>query len=173
MKNLLGLFFFVMPFVFSQSNPTSDIPDNLLGSWIIEQSGEGQVPSQIFRWKFSKIDSKKGECEFHWLFKRQEDKDYIAVAILVSDFSVNESEISTNLTKVGSMQKEPMKMEFYNEVKWHFPGDSLFEKTDNKQSTFSYEIENNMFIVKEDYNKDGDFDDEGETRKYLKEEIAY
>ena len=175
MKHFLVVtFWFCMTlFLFSQNDDGNDIPDDLMGNWVIEQPGEGEIPSQIFRWKFSKTNSKTGECEFHWLFKRQEDKNFITVGILVSDFSVNNNEISTKLTKVGSMQKEPMKMSFYDEVKWYYPGDSLFEKTDSKESTFQYEIKDNKFIVLEDHNNDGDYEDEGEFQKYSKEEKAH
>ena len=87
--------FFVTSFLFSQNEKTvkENIPDNLQGSWVIEMPGEGQVPSQIFRWKFSKIETNNGECEFHWLFKRQEDPDFITVAVAIYDFYIDESKI--------------------------------------------------------------------------------
>ena len=95
------LLIFITPLLFSQNEVTEKeiIPDNLLGSWVIEQPGEGQVPSQIFRWKFNKKTQKQGECEFYWMFKRQEDKEYITVAVAVYDFHVVASKIYGKMTK--------------------------------------------------------------------------
>ncbi len=147
-----------------------EIPDQLIGSWVMDQPGEGQIPSQILRWEFKKTSSNNGECEFYWLFKRQDDLKYITVAVLVSDFTVVNNTIRTSLTKVGSMQKEPMKMEFYDEVKWHYPGDSFFEMKDNKEGILSFKIKDNVLTFYEDHNKDGDYEDEGEVQKYFREE---
>ena len=85
---LIILLFFITPLLFSQSEniEIEKIPDQLIGSCVIDQPGEGQIPSQIFRWKFKKTTSNKGECEFHWLFKRQEDPEYITVGVAVYDF---------------------------------------------------------------------------------------
>jgi len=170
-KLIISLFF-ITPLLFSQSEniEIEKIPEQLIGSWVLDQPGEGQIPSQIFRWKFKKITSNEGECEFHWLFKRQEDPEYIAVGILVSDFSVVDNTIRTSLTKVGSMQKKPMKMEFYDQVKWYYSGDSLFEMTDDKKGVFLFEIKEDVLIIFEDNNKDGDYEDDREVTKYIREE---
>ena len=63
-------------------------------------------------------------------------------------------------------------MAFYDEVKWYYPGDSLYEMTDNKESTFLFDIKDNMFIIFEDHNNDGDYEDEDESQKYIREEKA-
>jgi len=161
--------FFVTPLLFSQNKISqNEIPDALLGSWVINQKGEGQIPSQIMRWKFSKTSSTEGESEFYWLFKRQEDKEFITVAVIVGSLQVKNDEFYSTMKKVGSMQKEPMVLEFYDTVKWYFPGDSLFEKTP-KESSYHFEIKEDALILSMDYNKDGDFDDQGETQQYTKE----
>jgi hypothetical protein len=166
---LVIVLFFVTPLLFSQNeNSQNVIPDELLGSWVFNQKGEGQTPSQIMRWKFSKINSTEGETEFYWLFKRQEDKDFITVAVMVGSLQVKNDEFYSTIKKVGSMQKEPMVMEFYDTVKWYFPGDSLFEKTP-KESSYHFEIKEDALILSTDYNKDGDFNDQGEIQQYTKE----
>ena len=172
MNNLMVLLicFFITPLLFSQNEEAvyDEIPENLIGSWVIEELGEGQIPSQIFRWKFSKLTQKTCESEFHWLFKRQEDSDYITVAVLVSDLHVKGDKFFTKTKKAGSMQKEPGKMEFYGVIKWHLPGDDLFEKYPKEGSNL-FKIKGDVLILQEDHNGDGDFEDEGETQKYMKE----
>ena len=165
------LLIFITPLLFSQNEVTEKeiIPDNLLGSWVIEQPGEGQVPSQIFRWKFNKKTQKQGECEFYWMFKRQEDKEYITVAVAVYDFHVVASKIYGKMTKAGSQQKQAMVMEFYDEVKWYNPGDEFYDKFGMKEINTEFVIKNNLLNLLEDNNGDGDYDDEGESQSYAKE----
>jgi len=168
---VLCMTFFVTSFLFSQNEKTVKevIPDNLQGSWVIEMLGEGQRPSEIFRWKFSKIEINNGECEFHWLFKRQEDQDFITVGVAVYDFYIDAGKIQGKMTKAGSQQIKPMVMEFYDETKWYYPGDEFFENFGMKEIGAEFELKNNLLILKEDNNGDGDYDDEGETQSYSKE----
>ncbi len=146
--------FLLTTLLFSQSK-TDDlekIPDQLTGTWEIDLPGEGEIPSQIFRWVFNKTTGNNGESEFHWLFKRKEDPKYITVGVFVSDFSVQGNAIRTSLKKVGSMQKELMQMEFYDEVKWHYPGDDLFTKSPQK-GFYQFEIKENILLLKEGNNE--------------------
>lgn len=161
-KLIIPLFFFVT-LLFSQ-NKTKDfeqIPEQLIGTWEINLPGEGEIPSQIYRWIFNKITNNKGESEFHWLFKRQEDLKYITVGVFVSDFFVEDNTFKTSLKKVGSMQKELMKMEFYDEVKWHYPGDELFAKSP-QNGFYTFEVNEGELMLKEGNN--------GEVQKYSKVE---
>lgn len=169
---LIILLFFITPLLFSQSEniDIEKIPDQLIGSWVIDQPGEGQIPSQIFRWKFKKTTSNKGECEFHWLFKRQEDPEYITVGVAVYDFYIIGNRIKGEITKAGSQQKQAMVMEFYDEIKWYLPGDEYYEKFGMKEINSEYEIKENVLILFEDNNKDGDYEEDGEVQKYLREE---
>ena len=167
---------FVTSFLHSQdNNPNKEvIPDSLIGTWMIDApgqflEGQGEVPSQIFKWKFSKMEAKKGAGEFHWLFKRQEDKDFITVFVAVYDFYIEEGKIHGNMVKGGSQQKEAMVMEFYDEIKWSYPGDERFKKFGNKKIKPAFEINSDFLFLLEDHNGDGDFEDEGERQKYTKE----
>ena len=146
-------FFLLSTLLFSQ-NETRDlekIPDQLFGTWELNLPGEGEIPSQIFRWIFKKRIEDKGESEFHWLFKRKEDLKYITVAVLVSDFFVDANTIRTRLIKAGSMQKELMQMDFYNEVKWYYPGDPMFSKF-HQEEFYIFEIKENALFLKEENN---------------------
>lgn len=142
--------FFLTALLFSQSN-TKDlekIPDQLLGSWELNLPGEGEIPSQIFKWVFKKTIEDKAESEFHWLFKRKEDLKYITVAVLVSDFYVESNTIRTSLIKAGSMQKELVQMDFYDEVKWYYPGDPMFGKF-HQEEFLIFEIKENALFLKD------------------------
>jgi len=152
--------FLLTTLLFSQSETRNldNIPDLLIGTWEIDLPGKGEIPSQIFKWVFNKITDYKGESEFHWLFKRKEDLKYITVGVFVSDFSVEGNTIRTSLKKVGSMQKELMQMEFYDEVKWHYPVDSMFSKSP-QEGYYTFEIKENVLLLKEG--------DNGEVKKYL------
>lgn len=155
--------FLLTTLLFSQSK-TKDlekISDQLIGTWEIDLPGEGEIPSQIFRWVFNKSTEDKGESEFHWLFKRKEDLKYITVGVFISDFSVEGSTLRTSLKKVGSMQKELGKMDFYDEVKWHYPGDALFSKSP-QEGYYTFEITENVLLLKEGNN--------GEVQKYSRVE---
>jgi len=155
--------FLLTTLLFSQSK-TKDlekIPDQLLGTWELDLPGEGQIPSQIFRWVFKKTIEDKGESEFHWLFKRKEDLKYITVAVLVSDFFVDGNSFRTSLIKAGSMQKEQMQMEFYDEVKWYYPGDPMFGKF-HQEEFYTFEIKENALFLKEGNN--------GEVQEYTRVE---
>ena len=166
---ILLLFLIISVFVYGQNeNNQTKIPNDLIGSWVIMQKREGQVPSQIFRWIFTNSEMNKGESEFHWLFKRLEDKDFITVAALVGKLNVKNDKFFSTTTKVGTMQKEPMVMEFYETVKWYFPGDPMFEKFPKEESRY-FEIIGDVLKLKQDNNLDGDFNDEGEVQEYMRE----
>lgn len=166
---ILLLFLIISVFVYGQNeNNQTEIPDDLIGSWVIMQKGEGQVPSQIFRWIFTNSEMNKAKSEFHWLFKRLEDKDFITVAALVGILTVKNNKFFSTTTKVGTMQKEPMVMEFYETVKWYFPGDPMFEKFPKEESHY-FEIIGDVLKLKQDNNLDGDFNDEGEVQEYMRE----
>ncbi|WP_370480324.1 hypothetical protein [Tamlana flava] len=155
--------FLLATLLFSQSETKNieKIPDELIGKWEIDLPGEGEIPSQIFRWIFKKTIEDKGESEFHWLFKRKEDLKYITVAVMVSDFSVEGNIIRTSLIKAGSMQKELMQMDFYDEVKWYYPGDSMFIKF-HQEEFYIFEIKENVLLLKEG--------NDGELQKYSRVE---
>jgi len=166
---ILLLFLIISAFSYGQNeNDQTEIPNDLIGSWVIIQKGEGQVPSQIFRWIFTNSEIKQGISEFHWLFKRLEDKDFITVAAIVGNLTVKNNKFFSTSTKVGSMQKEPMVMEFYETVKWYFPGDPMFEKFP-KEESYYFEIIGDVLKLKQDNNQDGDFTDEGEVQEYMRE----
>ncbi|WP_242086491.1 hypothetical protein [Aestuariivivens sediminis] len=154
MKTTLIIPLFLLTTVLFSQNKTDaheKIPDQLLGTWELDLPGEGDIPSQIFRWVFNKTTDNTGESEFHWLFKRKKDPKYITVGVFVSDFNVQGNAIGTRLKKVGSMQKELMQMEFYDEVKWHYPGDDLFTKSPQK-GFYIFEIKENLLLLKEGNN---------------------
>ncbi len=164
MKTTLIIPLFLLTTLLFSQNKTDDlekIPDQLTGTWEIVLPGEGEIPSQIFRWVFNKTSGNNGESEFHWLFKRKEDPKYITVAVLVSDFFVDGNTIRTSLIKAGSMQKELMKMEFYDEVKWYYPGDPMFGKF-HQEEFYIFEIKENALLLKEGNND--------EVQKYSKVE---
>lgn len=150
-------FFLISTLLLSQSETKNieKIPDELIGKWEIDLPGEGDIPSQIFRWVFNKTSGDIGESEFHWLFKRKEDLKYITVAVMVSDFFVEGNTIKTSLIKAGSMQKELMQMDFYDEVKWYYPGDPMFSKF-HQAEFYIYEIKENVLFLKE--GNDGQFE---------------
>jgi len=153
--------FLLTTLMFSQSEikDLEKIPDHLIGTWELDLPGEGEIPSQIFRWVFNKKSGDKGESEFHWLFKRKEDLKYITVAVMVSDFFVEGNTITTSLIKAGSMQKEAMQMDFYDEVKWYYPGDPMFGKF-HQGEDYIFEIKENALFLKEG--------NEGKFEKYVR-----
>ena len=163
MKTTLIIPLFLLTTVLFSQNKTDaheKIPEQLNGTWEIDLPGEGDIPSQIFRWVFKKTTEEMGESEFHWLFKRKEDPKYITVGVFVSDF-VDGNTIRTSLIKAGSMQKELMKMEFYDEVKWYYPGDPMFGKF-HQEEFYIFEIKENALLLKEGNND--------EVQKYSKVE---
>ena len=147
----------------------TEIPDDLFGSWKIEQIGEGEIPSQIFRRVYKKTNKNEGVTEFQWLFKRAEDRDYLAVGVSVGNFTIQGDIVTVINTKFGSQQAEPMSDVFYDTIKWYYPGDLNYEKSPKKE-VYSVELKGNILIVKTDNNGDGDYDDEYEVDEYMKEE---
>lgn len=155
----------MLPFL----NGQGIIPDDIVGTWAIHMEGEGEVPSQIFRYSFSKESEKTGTCTFYWLFKRATDKEFIVVAATAGDLNIEGDKFTSILQKAGTMQKEPMKMDFYNEVRWFTQGDDMFEKFP-KEEVKLFKVEGDKLILRWDYNGDGDFEDEGEHDVFEREQ---
>ena len=153
---------------FSQEiNLKSEIPDNLIGTWVMEIKGEGEIPSQMMKYVFRNDDSDGNVCEFHWLFKRSPDKEYITVGVEYGYLKVGSKIFQSKTFKAGSQQVQPMEMKFDDTIKWYYPGDDRYEQFPKGQ-TARYEIQGNKLIIKNDDNGDGDYDDEGELQVYIK-----
>ncbi|WP_340114286.1 hypothetical protein [Maribellus mangrovi] len=162
MKSLVILLLLITSALHAQNN----IPEEMAGTWELKVPGEGEVPSQIFQWIFYSNDSGENIAEFHWLFKRIEDLDYLTVFAVKGNLVVDHNVFTLSTFTTGSQQIGG-KLEFYEEIKWFTEGDPKFDRYPKHESHF-FEIEANKLKVQDDFNGDGDFDDQEETTIYTK-----
>ncbi len=162
MKHLIILFLLIIPTIHFQN----EIPHDLAGTWELKVPGEGEIPSQIFKWIFYTNESGNDIAEFHWLFKRTDDKAYISVFVVKGNLMVNHKVFTLSTFTTGSQQVDA-KLEFYEEIKWYSEGDPKFDRYP-KQESHNFLVEGNKLKVQDDINGDGDFDDKEETTIYTK-----
>lgn len=162
MKLLVILFLLITPILHFQTT----IPEELAGTWELKVPGEGEIPSQIFKWIFYTNDLGNDIAEFHWLFKRTVDKAFISVFVVKGNLIV-ENDVFTLSTFMTGSQQVDSKLEFYEEIKWFSEGDPKFDRYPKQESHY-FLIEGNKLKVQDDFNGDGDFDDEEATTIYTK-----
>ena len=162
MKLVVILFLLITPTLHSQTT----IPEELAGTWELKTPGEGEIPSQIFKWIFCTSEAGNDIAEFHWLLKRIEDKAYITVFVVKGNLTVDHNIFTLSAFTTGSQQVNE-KLEFYEEIKWFSEGDPKFDRYPKQESHY-FLIEGDKLKVQDDFNGDGDFDDKEETTIYTK-----
>lgn len=157
---------FILLLITSTLHAQNNIPEEMAGTWQLNLPGEAEIPSQIFKWVFYTNESGNDIAEFHWLFKRIEDKDYITVFVVKGNLVVTQDVFTLSTFSTGSQQVDG-KLEFYEEIKWFSEGNPKFDRYPKKESHF-FDIEANKLKVQDDLNNDGDFDDKDESTIYTK-----
>lgn len=147
---------------------TYDIPDDLLGSWTADKPAHvDMVPLEYLRRVFVKSNTENGTYEFYWI-GNMPGFGWVVVAAEKGNFTVNPSKIFMTPTEFGSEQITPGVMEFYDTTHWYFPGDPMFDMFDYLPE-YEFEIQTDTLIWRGDGNADGDYLDEGEVIKYIRE----
>jgi hypothetical protein len=159
------LFLFIVSISFSCNNKNDAFPDDLEGDWVYITEGDGEIPTQSLTYVFKKSDESTGEFEFIWSFKINNEGEFVTIAAIAGTMLVDSAGIHTTTQKAGSQQDEPLSDTFNDEITWYSPGDPMYEKFP-KEAHYGFEFEDDLLVLKEDFNRDGDSDDRGEHTKY-------
>jgi hypothetical protein len=144
------------------------VPEKLLGSWKLEMPGEGEgVPDQLFRRKFFKGGNDNGRYEIYWIATLPEYGPTV-MAGEKGELSVILDTIFMTPTAFGSQQMGPMADDYYDTTRWYYPGDSLFDMFRNDPYGLFY-IEGDTLFWKKDLNNDGQFLDQNEVTRFVRE----
>jgi len=153
----------------AQQETQRDSYKELIGTWVNEQKGEGEIPSQILKYVFGISESGEWFSEFYWMVKRTQDNEYITVAAVIGSLSIEQNVLKLKTTKAGSQLGANGYQDIYKEIKWFANDDVRFSMVP-QQSEYYFQINGNLLEMKSDDNQDGDYDDEGETTVFTKKE---
>jgi hypothetical protein len=144
------------------------LPEELLGSWKLEMPGmEEGVPDQLFRRIFHRGETGSGLYEMYWIASLP-DIGPTVMACEKGDLLINADTIFMTSTAFGSEQKGPQSDEFYDTIRWYYPGDSMFNMFRNDPYGL-FAIEGDTLFWKLDMNNDGKFIDQNEITRFLRE----
>lgn len=144
------------------------LPEVLLGSWKLEMPGDAEgVPDQLFRRMFYRGESGSGKYEIYWIATLP-DFGPTVMAGEKGNLAVNDDTIFMTSTAFGSEQMGPMSDNFYDTIKWYYPGDSLFDLFKNDPYGL-FHIDGDTLFWKKDLNNDGKFEDENEVTRFYRE----
>lgn len=162
MKAISIFLIFLPSVVFCQvktSVSDNNIPEDLLGTWTYEIQGEGETPSQLFKYTFREDGSNGGIYEYQTLVKWPQFNEYIAVDIMEGQVQVTDDVLTTSLIRVGQQQGDT--------IQWYYPGSLMYENTP-KEEHYSFKLRSKKLILMKDENADGDYKDEEETMEYFR-----
>lgn len=158
-------YFLIFAFLFSISCDMKNVEnysDELSGEWLLEFKREGEVPGQLFIWKFKPLSKTSGEYEFYWKADYPIKGSFVVITGEKGTYRIDHNVLFPTPKKFGSQQAEPLSEVFYDTIIWYGPGDpefELFQATDS----VGISIEENNLILKMDNNADGDWLDEDEV----------
>ena len=106
-----------------QDSNLNIIPEELVGSWILDINNEEKGVHLIFTRSFTKSDAEHGKYSYYWMIDHP-DFGLIIVSAEKGDYTVNPTTVFMTPTEFGSEQiLSEGGMNFYDTTKWYFPGD--------------------------------------------------
>lgn len=138
------------------------------GEWVLKYKREGEVPGQIFSWKFVPENRQSGNYEFYWKADYPVKGKFVVITGEKGTYRIKDDILFPVTKNFGSQQAEPMSDIFYDSVKWYSPGDpqfELFQATDS----IGFNLKGDVLLLKIDNNGDGDWEDDDEITEFSRQ----
>jgi hypothetical protein len=145
---------FVLIITSCNSGNNKNLKNDLSGEWVLEFKRDGEIPGQLFIWKFEPDNNKSGEYEFYWKADYPVKGDFVVITGEKGKYTIENNILYPLVKTYGSQQAEPMSEVFYDSIVWYKPGNprfELFQATDS----IGIELQGDILKLKMDNNADG------------------
>lgn len=146
----------------------TQIPDELEGTWVRDLPEDGE--RYIFT--FEKVDNENGLIDHIWLLKFPDPEVFNIHFAAKGSFTIKDNELIVTLEQIGAEITMWINEDetLHDTTKWFYPGDPEFDNFEPENEQLFFELSGNMLTLTADSNGDGDFNDEGETTFFTRQE---
>lgn len=173
MKTLLHcLLFLVLVFLAScekeiEKDEPLEIPDEIVGRWVNESLVAWPQQDKIISMNLEKSDVFTGSFDMLWIEEYPEENHMTVAVAAKGTFVFKSNKLIFTPTDFGS-EIHPDTYEILDTTKWYTPSDPEFQLFEFFPPV-EYECVGNTLALKADDNNDGDYDDEGESLVFVRE----